>query len=58
MIGMAEQNGSVVYVYDTNGMLLWSKSGTLHGYTSTTVTIKQESIMYVFGEQGEVKFFR
>lgn len=58
MIGMAEQNGSMVYVYDTNGMLLWSMDGILHGYTSTTVTINKGSILYVYGEHGELKFSR
>lgn len=56
MIGMAEQKGSSVYVYNPNGGLMWTKTGTLQGYTSTTVTIKQGSTTYVCGERGEIKF--
>lgn len=53
---MAEQKGSSVYVYNPNGGLMWTKTGILQGYTSTTVTIKQGSTTYVYGERGEIKF--
>ena len=58
MIGYAEQKGSNVYVYNTNGAFIWNRMGTLVGYTSTTVTIKHGSVTYVLGERGEIKFTR
>lgn len=58
MIGYAEQKGSNVYVYNTNGGFMWNRVGTLSSYTSTTVVIKQGSTTYVWGERGEIKFTR
>lgn len=51
MIGYAEQKGSNVFVYNTNGGFLWNRTGTLMGYTSSTVTIKQGSTIMVCGER-------
>ena len=58
MIGYAEQKGSTVYVYSQTGVYLWSKYGTLIGYTSDTVSIKQGSMTYVYDERGVFKFAR
>lgn len=58
MIGYAEQVGATVYVRNANGGLMWMKAGTLMGYTSTTVAIKQGSVTYICGERGEIKFTR
>ena len=58
MIGYAEQKGSNVYVYNTNGGFMWNRVGTLSSYTSTTAVIKQGSTTYVWGERGEIKFTR
>ena len=58
MIGYAAQKGSTVYVYSQTGVYLWSKYGTLVGYTSNTVSIKQGSMTYIYGERGEIKFTR
>ena len=58
MIGYAEQKGSNVYVYNTNGGFIWNRMGTLVGYTSTTVTIRHGSVTYILGERGEIKFTR
>ncbi len=51
-IGMAQQRGSVVYVYDENNRQLWAKDGELYGYTSGNVTIKIGSILYMYDEKG------
>ncbi len=58
MIAYAEQAGSNVYVRDANGGILWTRTGTLIGYTSNTVTIKQGSTTFICGEKGEIKFTR
>lgn len=58
MIAYAEQVGSNVYVCNTNGGIMWTRTGTLIGYTSNTVTIKQGSVTYVYGERNEIKFTR
>lgn len=51
-IGMAQQKGNYVYVYDERNHQLWSQSGDLHGYTSGTVTIKRGNTLYMYDERG------
>lgn len=51
-IGMAQQKGNQVYVYDERNHQLWCKSGDLQGYTSGTVTIKQGNTLYMYDERG------
>lgn len=51
-IGMAQQQGNMVYVYDENNHYLWSRTGELHGYTSNTVTIKQGNMLYMYNEKN------
>lgn len=51
-IGMAQQKGSMVYVYDEKNHQLFSESGELYGYTSGTVTIKKGSTLYMYNEKG------
>lgn len=58
MIGYAEQKGSMVYVYNENGSTIWTRGGTLVGFTSTTVAIKQGGCTYICGERGETKYIR
>lgn len=58
MIGYAEQRGSAVYVYNTNGGILWTNYGELQSYTSSTVVIRRGGTTYVYGERGEIKFTR
>ena len=58
MIGYAEQRGSSVYAYNSEGSVIWINSGELQGYTSTTVAIRRGSSTYVYGERGEVKFIQ
>jgi len=52
-IGMAQQKGNTVYVYDDRNRQLFTKSGELHGYTSTTVTIKNGYSLYMYNEKGQ-----
>lgn len=56
MIGFVEQKDLTVYVYSLDGDYLWSKVGTLLGYTSSIVIIKHGSITYTYicGDRGEI----
>ena len=51
-IGMAQQQGNMVRVFDEKNRHLFSKSGELHGYTSTTVTVKEGSSLRMYDEKG------
>lgn len=41
MIITAVQKGSMVYVYGEHNKLLLTKSGELHGYTGSSVSVKR-----------------
>lgn len=56
MIGVAKQEGSTVKVYNEKGSFLFSKSGQLQGFTSTTVAIKEGSTIKVYDEKGSFQF--
>ncbi len=58
MIGYAEQVGKTVYVRNPQGGIMWTRTGTLIGYTSDTVAIKESATTYICGEKGEIKFTR
>ncbi len=57
-IGNAIQRDGRVYVYDTDNRLLFSKDAGrgpdegLKGYTSSTVNIQRDSIIWSYNEQG------
>ena len=54
MISVAVQKGSSVYVYNEKNHLLFTKAGTLMGYTGSTVSIKPSSgsSVYTYNEKG------
>ena len=52
-IGMATKKGSFIYVYDEKNRQLFTKSGDLHGYTSSTVTVKQGSFLYTLMKKDD-----
>lgn len=54
-IGMAQQKGTNVYVYDENNRQLWTRWGELQGYTSSIVTIKNGNQLYMYDERGTQK---
>jgi hypothetical protein len=60
MIASAIQRGTTVYVYDEKGYTLFTKTGKLMGFTSTTVTIQSDSgtTQYVYDEKGYTLFTR
>lgn len=49
---MAQQKGDWVYVYDENNRELWTRSGELYGYTSSTVTIKRDGWLFMYNEKN------
>ncbi len=57
-IGMAQQEGGFVRVYDENGSILFSIGGELVGYTSSTVSIKEGNFIHVYDANGSIKFSR
>ena len=54
MITTAVQKGSSVYVYGERNQVLFTKSGTLMGYTGSTVSVKNGSSVYTYNEKGAV----
>ena len=58
MITLAKQDGFSVVVYDENGNFMFSRSGELVGFTSTTVSIKDGTCITVYDEHGNFKFSR
>jgi hypothetical protein len=55
-IATAIQMGESVSVYGETGKRKFSKTGTLHGYTSDFVSIRVEEMIHVYGENGTRKF--
>ena len=51
-IGMAQQRGNSVYVYDERNRMMFVKPGELHGYTTGTVTIRRGNTLYMYDERG------
>jgi len=58
MIATAKQESSQINVYDEKGNFMFSRSGELVGYTSTTVTIKEGSQNKTYDSKGNFKFSR
>lgn len=52
MIECAVQKGNLVYVYGNGNHLLFTKPGELYGYTSTTVSIKNAGLIYIYNDKG------
>ena len=51
-IAMAQQKGNSVYVYDESNRTIFIKQGELHGYTSSTVTVRRGNALYLYDENG------
>lgn len=52
MISYAKQDGNTVRVYNERNSQIFAWSGTLVGYTNTSVSIKQGSTVRVYDERG------
>ncbi len=61
-IGSAIERGSLICVYDEHGTTLFQKAGGsgpkdgLLGFTGSTVTVRFASIIFTYGEHGEMGF--
>ena len=54
MIVTAIQKGNLVYVYGNGNMLLFTKSGELHGYTGSSVSVKSGNTVYTYNDRGSI----
>jgi hypothetical protein len=58
VIGSAVERGSVIYVYNDKGRVLFSKpkgpqrGDGLKGYTGTTLNIQRGDVIYTYNEKG------
>ena len=52
MISVAVQKGNTVYVYGELNQVLFTKSGTLHGYTGGSVSVLNGNTIYTYNEKG------
>lgn len=57
-IGSVIERSGTISVYDERGVLLFSRSGALLGYTPSTLTIRQGSETKTFDARGVLKFSR
>lgn len=55
MISHAVQKGNGVFVYNEKNELIFSQIGMLCGYTSSSVSIKKASCIYVYNDKGALK---
>lgn len=54
MISTAIQKGNAVYVYNERNGIVFIKNGELAGYTSSTVSIKQNHSIITYRENGSI----
>jgi hypothetical protein len=52
VIGSAVQRGAKVVIYDLHGRLLYTKVGTLLGFTSHATTVKEGSRTQIYDAVG------
>lgn len=57
-IATAVQKGSSVYVYNEKGVTLFSRSGELVGFTSTSVSVKRGNTITCYDATGKTMFTR
>lgn len=53
MISTAVQKGQFVCVYNERNQQILNLFGTLHGFTSATVSIKKGNFVYTINEKGQ-----
>jgi hypothetical protein len=51
-IGNAVERNGTVFVYDTKNSLMWSRNGSLHGFTASTVNVKRGNTIHMFDVKG------
>ncbi len=52
MIRNAYARSGMVYVEDQNGRALFARNGDLHGFTQTSVTVRQGAVLQTFDDKG------
>jgi len=52
-IGMAMEKGPSVVVYNEKNRELFRKTGKLHGYTATVVTVINGNSLIMYDEKGK-----
>lgn len=52
MIINAVERGNYVYVYNEKNYRILALNGKLHGFTSSTVSVKQNNYVYTYNEKG------
>lgn len=57
-IGSAIERSGTISVYDERGVLLFSRSGSLMGYTPSSLTIRQGAETKTYDARGVLKFSR
>ncbi len=57
-ISSAAQNGNFVNVYGLKGNILFSRAGTLRGYTSSTVSIEVNGFITTYNGRGSIMHTR
>lgn len=53
-ITVAVQQGNTVVVKGDRNRLLFTKAGTLVGFTGSTVSVKRGNMVYTFDEKGRL----
>lgn len=51
-ISLARQQGSIVIVYNERNCQIFTKAGTLYGYTGGSVTVKVGNILITYNDKG------
>lgn len=54
MIAFALEKMGKVYVYSNKNVVMFTRPGTLIGYTNTTVTLKHEGATLTYNDKGLV----
>jgi len=52
-ISLAVQKGVFVNVYDANNRQIFYKQGQLHGYTNSTVSVRENGFVIVYDVNGK-----
>jgi len=55
-IGTATEKAGLVNVFDEKGNFLFTKTGSLKGYTGSTVSVEKGGLVHTYDEKGTFKF--
>lgn len=57
-IASATQNGDFVNVYNMNGTIMFSRAGTLRGWTNSTVSVEYRGFISTYNAKGSLLYSR